>query len=182
MSGRKRTMIRKLAAATLAVSLLAAGCGGDDDDDAAGSAATAAPPSAASAAEGAGSIELADTSLGQVIVDAEGMTLYLFVADGQGESTCYDECEASWPVLEGEVSAGEGLDSALVGTTTRTNGDVQATYNGWPLYYFSGDAAVGDTKGQGLRDVWYVVDAGGDAVEASPVAADAPTTTRIPGY
>ena len=68
--------------------------------------------------------------------------------------------------MEGLSSVGDGLDAGLLGTTERTTGDTQATYNGWPLYYFGGDAAAGDTNGQGINEVWYVVDAAGDAIGA----------------
>lgn len=110
-------------------------------------------------------LQLASTSLGDVLVDRTGYTLYLFTPDAQGDSTCYDECEANWPVV-GEVDVvGDGLDASLLGTTIRTNGDVQATYNGWPLYYFAGDYAPGDVNGQSLNGVWWVIDADGEAIE-----------------
>lgn len=115
-------------------------------------------------ATGSTSIELASSDVGDVIVDGDGNALYLFVPDAAGDSTCYDECETAWPIL-GEVNdVGDGLDEALLGTTTRTTGDVQATYNGWPLYYFANDAAPGDINGQGVGDVWYLVDAAGQAI------------------
>lgn len=107
----------------------------------------------------------ADSDLGTILVDDAGNTLYLFVPDAQGDSTCYDDCEANWPPFAGEVSAGEGVDDSLLGTTERTDGTIQATYNGWPLYYFAADAAPGDTNGQGINDVWWVVDAEGNAIE-----------------
>ena len=134
----------------LLVAVLAA-CGGDDDGG------------AEDGGDGA-AIALAETSLGSVVVDAEGMTLYLFVPDGQAESTCYDDCEANWPPLTGAASAGEGLDESLLGSVERTDGTTQVTYNGWPLYYFATDAAAGDVNGQGVNGVWFVVDAAGNAI------------------
>jgi predicted lipoprotein with Yx(FWY)xxD motif len=107
---------------------------------------------------------LASSDLGDIIVDDAGNTLYLFVPDAQGASTCYDDCEANWPVVGEVTDVGDGVDAALLATSERTNGDVQATYNGWPLYYFANDAAPGDTNGQGVGDVWYVVDASGNAI------------------
>lgn len=109
-------------------------------------------------------IALATTDLGDHIVDGAGNTLYLFVPDGQGDSVCYDECEANWPVVGPIVAVGDGLDASLLGTIERTTGDVQATYNSWPLYYFIADAAPGETNGQGVNDVWYVVDPSGEAI------------------
>lgn len=109
-------------------------------------------------------LQLTTTDLGEILVDDGGFTVYLFTPDDRGDSTCYDECEANWPVVAEVTSVGEGLDESLLGTTTRTNGDVQATYNDWPLYYFAGDAAAGDVNGQSLNSVWWVVDAAGEPI------------------
>lgn len=110
-------------------------------------------------------LTVAESDLGEILVDADGNTLYLFTPDAQGESTCYDSCADNWPAYEGPVEAGEGADAALIGTTTRDDGTEQVTYNGWPLYYFAADSAPGDTNGQGINDVWFVVDPAGNAVE-----------------
>ncbi len=108
---------------------------------------------------------MATTDLGDIIVDDEGMTMYLFMPDAQGDaSVCNDECAAAWPPQIEITEVGDGLDESLVGTITRDDGSVQGTYNGWPLYYFSGDSAPGDVNGQGLNDVWYVIDASGAAI------------------
>jgi len=109
-------------------------------------------------------LALASTDLGEIVVDSAGNTLYLFATDAQSESTCYDQCEDNWPIVKEVSGVGEGLDELLLGTTTRTNGDVQATYNGWPLYRFGPDLVPGDTNGQGAGDVWYVLDAAGEAI------------------
>ena len=134
----------------LVLALVSAACGGDD----AGSTDAGSGPS----------IQIADSDLGSVLVDEAGRTLYLFTPDAQGESTCYDGCEANWPPVVGDVSGGDGIDSGLIGTTERQDGSMQVTYNGWPLYRFANDAAAGDTNGQGVNDVWFVVDASGAAV------------------
>ena len=115
-------------------------------------------------ADAGAEIQVTSTDLGDVVVDSDGNTLYLFTPDAQGDSTCYDQCEANWPPLVGDVTAGEGLDADLLGSTDRTDGSVQVTYNGWPLYYFAGDTAPGDTNGQGLNGVWFVVSPDGNAV------------------
>ena len=139
--------------------LLLSACGGDSDD--AGST-----DGGDGTATGTGGLQLSSTDLGDLLVDGGGNTLYLFLPDDQGASTCYNDCEAAWPVV-GELSTvGEGLDAALLGTTERNNGDLQATYNGWPLHYFSADAGPGETRGQGANNVWYVVDADGNPVGA----------------
>ena len=96
------------------------------------------------------------------------MSLYLFTNDTQdsGASTCADDCLAAWPALlsDGDPVAGEGVDAALLGTITRDDGTTQVTYNGWPLYYYAEDTAAGDTNGQGVGDVWFLVTPEGEAV------------------
>ena len=106
----------------------------------------------------------AESDLGSILTDGDGNVLYLFTPDTDGISTCYGDCEINWPVFTGPVFAGEGVDAALIGYTIRDNGSVQATYNGWPLYYFIRDEAPGDTNGQGVGEVWYVVDPSGAGV------------------
>ncbi len=149
-------MGKRLLAVLFAAALIVAGCG-DDDDTSSGDG---------SSGDGPVDLQLSSSDLGDILVDADGNTLYLFVPDDQGDSTCYDECEANWPIVVELSSVGDGLDADLLGTTERTTGDTQATYNGWPLYYFVNDAAAGDTNGQGLNEVWYVLDASGNAIGA----------------
>lgn len=110
-------------------------------------------------------LALADSSAGRVLVDSHGMSLYLFSPDDQGDSTCYDACAQNWPPLTvaGDITVGEGLDDGLLGTVTRTDGSTQVTYGGWPLYYFARDSAPGDINGQGVSDVWYLLNAKGEA-------------------
>ncbi len=107
-------------------------------------------------------------TLGDFLVDAEGMTLYLFTKDTENTSTCYGDCATAWPPLltDGEATVGEGLDASLLGTTERTDGTTQITYGGWPLYYWVKDEAPGDTTGQDVGEVWYVVSPAGEAVPA----------------
>jgi predicted lipoprotein with Yx(FWY)xxD motif len=153
-----------------------AACGSDDDSaaDTSTTDTTAAPDTTAAAdttttaedpaAEAASTVATADTDLGTILVDGERRTLYLFMPDAQGASTCVDSCAATWPALPGPA-AGDGVDEALLGTADRPDdGSAQATFNSWPLYYFASDAAPGDTNGQGVGDVWYVVDAEGNPV------------------
>lgn len=124
----------------------------------------------AGAGEDAAAVEglaLTTTDLGDVLVGPGGFTVYLFSPDSAAEPTCYDDCEATWPVVEPQTDLGEGLDAALVGTVERTDGVVQATYGGWPLYTFAGDAAPGDTNGQSVGDVWFVVGADGNGISGA---------------
>ncbi len=113
----------------------------------------------------ASEVEVASSDLGDILVDDEGNTLYLFLNDEQGESTCYDDCAENWPALAGPAEAGEGADESLLGTVERDDGTQQVTYNDWPLYYFAGDAQAGDVNGQGVGDVWFAVTPDGEQVE-----------------
>jgi len=96
--------------------------------------------------------------VGSFLTDIKGMTLYMFKKDTPGKSACEGECVAKWPVYFVEtVAAKDGLDAANFGTITRADGKKQTTYKGMPLYFFAGDKAPGDTAGQGIKDVWFVV-------------------------
>lgn len=120
-----------------------------------------------------------DPSLGDHLVDRAGMTLYLFTPDEQGASTCVDACADNWPPLlaDGDVAVAEGLDAELVGSVERTDGALQVTYRGWPLYAFVNDASAGDANGQGVNDVWYVVGTDGAALGTAAAAGDAVADT-----
>jgi len=175
---------RYLAVPLLGAAVLLAACGGGAASPSP-APATAAPATAAPATEAPASeapaatgtaVALGETSLGKVLVDGKGMTLYVFTPDNAGDSTCYDDCEKAWPVVAGSAAeAGDGLKAADFGTTTRKDGSSQITFMGWPLYTFAGDKAAGDVAGQGLGGKWYVVDATGTMVgkdaTASPAAA-----------
>jgi predicted lipoprotein with Yx(FWY)xxD motif len=112
-------------------------------------------------------VELRTTSAGAVLVDAKGVSLYLFTPDNAGSSTCNGQCAATWPPLlaSGKLVAGKGLDQSLLGTTQRTDGTTQVTYAGHPLYYFAKDAQPGDTNGEAVGGVWFLVSPSGDKVD-----------------
>lgn len=114
---------------------------------------------------------------GDVLVDSEGMSLYLFTQDEEGTSTCYGDCEDAWPPLtvEGEPSAGSDVTASL-GTTERDDGSMQVTAEGWPLYYYAGDSEPGDTEGQGVGDVWFLLAPDGTQVGGSETTTTATTT------
>lgn len=104
-------------------------------------------------------LKVAETSLGSIVVDAAGMTVYYYDADtaGSGVSTCSGGCLDAWPAVHGDAGATvEGI-TAEVGSITGTDGQPQLTLNGLPLYYYRDDAAPGDVTGQALGDVWWVV-------------------------
>ena len=117
---------------------------------------------------GATTVEVTeDDALGQFLVDANGMTLYLFTDDSEGTSNCEGGCAESWPPLltDGTPEAGDGVDAELLGTTERADGTTQVTYDELPLYFYASDQSAGDTSGQGVGGVWYVVSPDGEAVE-----------------
>ncbi len=129
--------------------------------------ATEVATEAPAASAGAATVSLGkNDQLGSFLVDDKGMTLYLFTKDTPNTSNCYDNCATAWPPLltTGAPAAGEGVDASKLGTTNRTDGTVQVTYNGWPLYYYEKDKAPGDVVGQDVGGVWYVVSAAGDKV------------------
>jgi predicted lipoprotein with Yx(FWY)xxD motif len=121
-------------------------------------------------------------ALGPFLTDKDGRTLYLFTKDSENKSVCYAGCANAWPPLL--VGSGDptldGIGGTL-GVTVRNDGNRQVTYGGKPLYYFASDTAPGDTKGQGVGSVWYVVApvavaAPAAAPAAAPVPAALPTT------
>ena len=106
-----------------------------------------------------GNISLAsNSSLGDYLVDGNGMTLYFFSRDAGGQSNCVDaSCLNNWPVYYSDnINPGSGLDPADFGTITRSDGEMQTTYKGWPLYYYAGDASEGDVNGDAVGNVWFV--------------------------
>ena len=120
----------------------------------------------------AATVHVADhPELGEILVDADGMTLYMFDNDtrGSGESSCYDGCAEAWPPLtvEDDAAVGEGVTADL-GTIARDGGAQQVVANGWPLYYFQNDAEPGDVTGQGRGGVWWVLRPDGTPVRPSP--------------
>lgn len=119
-------------------------------------------------APAAGALGVADSSLGQIVVDGEGMTVYMFDKDTQGgdASACADQCATNWPAVttDSEMPQVEGV-TGEVGTITGVDGSTQVTLNGWPLYTFIGDEAAGDVNGQGVNEVWWVLTPDGTPVK-----------------
>jgi predicted lipoprotein with Yx(FWY)xxD motif len=152
-------VLQKVGFALVAVALMAA-CGGS-------SSSASASPSPSPTGE---KIAVAtNAKLGQILVDESGMTVYLFVADTGTASTCYTACATIWPpvLTTGAPQAGTGVTASLLGTTTRTDGKVEVTYAGHPLYYFIQDKAAGDAKGQainGFGGLWWVLSPAGAAI------------------
>lgn len=170
-----RTTVRALVMAVLAAALLAA-CGDGDDDAGAGgdvTTTTVAPTDAGGgddaeqAAPAAATVATAEHDLGTILVDGEGRTLYVFLQDEENVSNCSGSCIDNWPPFLAGTLEGEGdVDANLLGTTTSNeSGEAQGTYAGRPLYYFAADSAAGDTNGQGVGDVWFVVGTDGEPIQ-----------------
>ncbi|HEY8543580.1 MAG TPA: hypothetical protein VIL36_00980 [Acidimicrobiales bacterium] len=127
-------------------------------------------PAAGDSAAAAVSVQVADSPLGQILVDGEGNTLYGFTNDADGSPTCAGDCAGTWPahLVEGEPVLGEGLDPAVFSLVDGADGGRQLKAGKWPLYRFSGDAGPGDVNGQGVGDVWFVVAPDGTLVKDAP--------------
>jgi predicted lipoprotein with Yx(FWY)xxD motif len=128
-----------------------------------------AAPTAAPAAKEATLKVVQDATLGQFLADDQGRILYLFTKDTKDTSNCYDACATAWPPLlsAGQPKGMDGVNASLLGTTQRKDNSVQVTYNGWPLYYYVKDQKPGDTTGQGVGNVWYVISPAGAIVKAA---------------
>jgi predicted lipoprotein with Yx(FWY)xxD motif len=168
---RSRPVTFLASAALISLSALAvAACGGaaaTASRAASTSTSTAKTSSAASATVG-----VVNSGLGSIIVDSQGRTLYLWQADAGPRSSCSGACAAAWPPLlsTGAPIAGSGAKAALLGTTKRSDGAEQVTYNQHPLYLFTGDTAPGQTTGQGSTGFgarWYVLSPGGNQITGS---------------
>jgi predicted lipoprotein with Yx(FWY)xxD motif len=135
-----------------------------------------------SASDSAATVSLRQTKLGRILVNASGHTLYLFGKDKNGRSACAASCAKFWPPLlsQGKPTAGAGLRSSLLGTTRRSDGRLQVTYNRHPLYTFALDKRAGQTNGQGrliFGAKWWAVTARGTAM----IKASTTTTTTSTG-
>jgi predicted lipoprotein with Yx(FWY)xxD motif len=132
-----------------------------------------------------------DPTLGKILVDGKGMTLYVFTKDGPDKSNCDASCQANWPPLltQGAPQLGAGVDDSLIGSTTLEDGRKIVTYNHMPLYYYIVDSKPGDTTGQDVGSVWYVVSPDGKPVKspsssgptvATAAAISEPTISVVP--
>jgi predicted lipoprotein with Yx(FWY)xxD motif len=159
-------------AAVLPVAALAVAAAGSG-----ASAATAHPNTAGArtpimSAVSHKTVQVRSTSLGKILVDSRGRTLYLFKKDHGTKSACSGACATAWPPLRSssKPTVGTGLTTSKVGTTKRSDGSPQVTYNGHPLYRFMGDKKAGDTNGQGLNAFggrWWVVSSTGNQITRS---------------
>jgi predicted lipoprotein with Yx(FWY)xxD motif len=156
-----------LALALLAVpALLAAGCGGGSSTSTSNESTAKTSASTASGA----TVGTKKTGLGTILVDSTGRTLYLFEKDKGDKSSCSGACASAWPpsTASAKPKPVAGVNAAMLGTTVRSDGTKQATYNGHPLYTYAGDTTPGQTTGEGLNQFgaeWYAVSPRGTKVE-----------------
>jgi predicted lipoprotein with Yx(FWY)xxD motif len=151
----------RLRMSLLAVPLLAlalAACGSGD-----GQSHDAADPGG----EARAGVKVADSDFGPILVDQSGRTLYAFTKDKDRTSNCDEACIAVWPALTttAAVTASDGANAELVSQTKQGDNVQQATYGGWPLYYYVGDKVAGDVIGQGIDEEWFVLSPDGKLVK-----------------
>jgi predicted lipoprotein with Yx(FWY)xxD motif len=175
----RRPLMALVALATVGV--LAAGCGSSNSGSGGSGSGgglyggSSAPTTAPS---GVATVSATSTSLGMVLVDGGGRTLYLFEKDQPNQSACTGACAAAWPVdqTSGTPKAGSGVKASLLGAIKRSDNTTQVTYNKRPLYYFSGDSGAGQHNGQGVDAFgakWFVVGPAGGAVSGGATATTA---------
>ena len=164
-------IISRAAFVGLAVAPLVALAACGSSGGGASSATTSAATSASSAnGQSAATVDVANNNLGSILVDQQGRTLYLFAKDSGTTSTCTDACAVAWPPVRSDAQptvAGSGTDPSLIGTTPRSDGSPQVTYNGHPLYLFKGDQKAGDANGEGVNAfgaAWYALSPAGDSI------------------
>jgi len=123
---------------------------------------------------------------GVILIDGQnGPTLYRYTPDGTGPSTCYGACATAWPPLTVPagttvVTAGAGVPTGTLGTVTRTDGTLQVTFRGMPLYRYAGDSTPTATNGQGVEGTWFVVQP--SATTSGSGATTTTTTAHASGY
>lgn len=162
-----------VSAALLAATVSACSSGGSSGDTATGttqqSAEQVAQPAQTSAPA---TVTTKSVSLGKILVNDKNLTLYIFLADKSTTSTCTSACARVWPPLtvSGKPTGAGGVDTKKLGTSKRSDGSTQVTYNGHPLYRFAADTSPGNTRGQGLNNfgaLWYVIGTNGKQITGS---------------
>lgn len=165
------------AVVALAGLLAFAGCGGGSDygsstssgeSNGGGESRPGYGSAGATESSGSGTVDTGSASgVGTVLVDSNGMTLYYFEKDKGGKSACYGECASAWPPLttSGEPEATGRAESSKLGTTKRSDGTMQVTYAGWPLYTYVQDTKPGEANGTDVKAfgaTWYPLHSNGE--------------------
>ena len=154
-----------------------AGCGGGS------SSSSTSTSTAATTAGGAATIDVAkNPQLGQILTDSKGETVYVFAKETNGKSLCSGSCAGVWPPVptSGGPKAGTGVDASKLGTTKRSDGSTQVTYDGRPLYTYTADTSPGDTTGNGVNSfgaLWYAVQPSGSNAPAGGSSGSGSTTS-----
>ena len=166
---------RQLLVGSLALGAAAtvAACGSSSSSGAAAGSSSSATAGASSAAATISAKSV--SGVGTVLVNGQGKTLYLLTSEKGGKITCTEAngCTQAWPetvVSSGTATAGSGVQSSLLGTVKDASGNLEVTYNHWPLYTFSGDSGPGVAKGQGISNfggTWYVLSSSGNPVTST---------------
>ncbi|HEY4017144.1 MAG TPA: hypothetical protein VGM75_00570 [Pseudonocardiaceae bacterium] len=156
-------LLSMVGVAGAAAALLAACSGGATATGGSSSSNPPAPTTASSSASTTSAdLSTTQSSLGTIVVDSKGRTVYLFTVDTNNppKSNCGTGCDSVWPPVPAPASGQptlSGVDSSKVGTVTRSDGSKQLTLNGWPLYEYEGDSAAGDVKGENIQNTWFAV-------------------------
>ncbi|MGW4476734.1 COG4315 family predicted lipoprotein [Nonomuraea sp. NPDC004354] len=155
--------MRKLLVPAAAL-LVIAGCGGTAEQRT--SEQVAVHPAVATPMQPA-AVRVTSSSIGKILVDDKGMTLYMFEKDKDGKPTCYDACAKEWPpyLTKGEPKASEGAKADLLKTADRTDDGTQVVYGKWPLYRYHDDKKPGDVYGhdkEAFGAEWYALNAKGE--------------------
>ena len=165
---KRRLALAAAPVALAGIALVAAGCGGGTQSTATGPGYAAAGPAKSPSTATVGTRH---TTLGTILVDAQGRTLYLFEKDKGKASSCSGACASVWPPLIAATAkgvTGRGLSAAKLGSAKRADGTTTVTYAGHPLYSYAGDAKARDTNGQGLDQFgaeWYVLAPSGNKID-----------------
>jgi predicted lipoprotein with Yx(FWY)xxD motif len=191
VSTRRRTALAGVLGAAAVLALAACGSSSGSGSSSASSAATSSSAtggtSAPATTAGAAGVHTAQSAtLGTIVVDGKGMTLYRFDMDTNKPSAshCSGQCAALWPATPAtSASAVKGIDQKLLGSVTGTDGTKQLTLNGWPLYTYAQDSKAGDTSGQGVGGTWWAVTpSGGKAATTSSPTTSNSTSGGSYGY
>jgi predicted lipoprotein with Yx(FWY)xxD motif len=162
MTHTRRTSILASLSLVILIALTVAACGGSGG-------ANASSTTAATSSGSPPTVRVENSALGEILVDTQGRTLYLFKADSRGVSACDGACTAAWPPLlaPGNPHVAGGANVSLLSTIQRSGGARQLAYNGHPLYLYAGDQKPGDVNGQGVTAFgapWYALSPTGNQV------------------
>jgi predicted lipoprotein with Yx(FWY)xxD motif len=164
-------------AAVAAVSLLTlSACGSGSSSSTAGQAGTSAKGATT------GGLHVASTSLGKVVVDGQGRTVYMLSADSKNHATCDASCQHYWPPTASGKASGV---TAAVASTSLPGGGSTGTVGGWPVYTYSGDQAAGDVTGEGINEfggTWYAVSPSGTPVMPGGSSSPSSSSSSSTGY